>query len=234
MDHPGLYDFYVNPKANPLPTPSGLIEIYSTALAEHFPDDEERRPYPHYIADTDRFHEYRESEKAKKYPFLLVSNHPRWRIHANFDDNEWLREIETCKVVGPDGYAYEPVWVNPVDAERLGLKNGDILKVENDRGWTMGGVYITERIMPGAVLQDHGAELDVIEPGVSDRGGANNLIAPKEITSKNAAGEVTSGYLVNIEKVDVFELAKQYPEAFNRSFDAEQGVDIENWIVQED
>ncbi|MGI6216262.1 MAG: molybdopterin-dependent oxidoreductase [Coriobacteriales bacterium] len=233
-DSPGLFDFYSNPKRYPLPTPSGLIEIYSTALAEHFPDDKERMPYPHYIADSPRFHEYRESEKAKKYPFLLVTNHPRWRIHANFDDNSWFREIETCKVVGPDGYAYEPVWVNPVDAERLGLENGDIVKVENDRGWTMGGVYITERIMPGAVLQDHGAETDPIEPGVSDRGGANNLIAPKETTSQNAAGEVTSGYLVNIEKVDVFELAKQYPEAFGRTFDAEQGVDIENWIVQED
>ena len=40
--------------------------------------------------------------------------------NANFDDNPWLREIETCKVVGPDGYAYEPVWVNPVDARELG------------------------------------------------------------------------------------------------------------------
>lgn len=38
------------------------------------------------------------------------------RIHANFDDNSWLREIETCKVIGPDGYAYEPVWINPEDA----------------------------------------------------------------------------------------------------------------------
>ena len=57
----------------------------------------------------------RDSPKAQEYPYLLVSNHPRWRVHANFDDNPWLREIETCKVVGPDGYAYEPVWVNPVD-----------------------------------------------------------------------------------------------------------------------
>ncbi len=232
-DHAGFYDFYIDPQNNPLSTPTGLIEIYSTRLAEFFPDDKERRPYPQYIASTDRFQEYREDPKHDKYPFLLVSNHPRWRVHANFDDNAWFREIETCKVIGPDGYAYEPVWINPKDAEKLGVKNGDVVKIENDRGWTMGGVYVTERIMPEVVLQDHGARIDSIIPGESDRGGANNLIAPKEIVSANCAGEVTSGYLVGVEKVDVFEMAKQYPDAFGRTFTAEEGVDITNWIIDE-
>ena len=223
--------FAEDPEANPLETPSGKIEIYSTALAEHFPDDEQRMPYPHYIADSDRFHEYRESERAKDYPYLIVSNHPRWRVHANFDDNSWLREIETCKVIGPDGYAYEPVWINPVDAGELGVANGDVVKIYNERGWTLGGVYITERIFPGAVLQDHGARIDPIEPGTSDRGGANNLIAPKPCTSQNCAGEVTSGFLVGVEKVDVFELAKEYPAAFGRTFQADEGPDMSNWLV---
>ena len=35
------------------------------------------------------------------YPLLVLSNHPRWRCHANHDDITWLREIETCKVAGP-------------------------------------------------------------------------------------------------------------------------------------
>ena len=42
-----------------------------------------------------------------------------------------------------------------------------------------------------------------------------------------------SEWLVNIEKVDVFELAKQYPEAFGRTFDPTQGPDITNWIIEE-
>ena len=37
-------------------------------------------------------------------------------------------------------------------------------------------------------------------------------------------GEVTSGFLVNIEKVDVFELAKRYPEAFERPYDPDCGL----------
>lgn len=230
-DPRGFELFCKDPVANPLPTPSGKLEFYSPSLAEHFPDDEERRPYPQYIADTERFHEYRESERSKDYPFLIVSNHPRWRVHANFDDNSWLREIETCKVIGPDGYAYEPVWINPEDAVELGVENGDVVKIYNERGWVLGGVYVTERILKGVVLQDHGARIDPIESGVSDRGGANNLIAPKETTSKNCAGEVTSGYLVGVEKVDVFELAAQNPAAFGRTFQADEGVDIENFLA---
>lgn len=92
---------------------------------------------------------------------------------------------------------------------------------------------MTERIRTNTVYQDHGARLDPIEPGVSDRGGANNLIAPSKITSKNAAGEVTSGFLVGIEKVDVFRLAEEYPEAFNRPYDPAEGVDITSWIKEE-
>jgi trimethylamine-N-oxide reductase (cytochrome c) len=33
-----------------------------------------------------------------------MSNHPRWRTHAQNDDIVWTREIPTCKVKGYDGY----------------------------------------------------------------------------------------------------------------------------------
>jgi trimethylamine-N-oxide reductase (cytochrome c) len=149
------------------------------------------------------------------------------------DDITWLREIETCKVLGPDGYQYEPVWINPIDAEKKGVKHGDIVKIINDRGWVLGGAYVTERIRPGVIYQDHGARLDPIVAGVSDRSGANNLICPANVTSKNCPGEVTSGFLVDFEKTDVFELAKQYPEAFARKYDQGVGVSIENYIIKE-
>lgn len=144
-----------------------------------------------------------------------------------------MREIETCKVIGPDGYRYEPVWINPLDAEKLGVEDGDVVSVYNERGDVLGGVRLTERIMPGVVYQDHGARVDAIVPGQGglDRGGANNLIAPKALTSKNCAGEVTSGYLVGIKKVDVFELAEKYPEHFNRPYDEAIGLVASNYIV---
>ncbi len=229
----GFELFCNDPEGHPLSTPTGLVEFYATGLAEHFPDDDERPPVPHYIPFGKRHQESLQCDRAKDYPYLLVSNHPRWRIHANMDDISWLREIPTCKVTGPDGYKYEPLWINPADAKGLGLESGDIAKLYNDRGWVLGGVIVTERIRPGVVYQDHGAQLDPIEAGVSDRGGANNLIAPTKTTSQNAPGEVTSGFLVGVEKVDVFQLAEQYPEAFGRPYDPHNGVKMHNWIQEE-
>ena len=51
--------------------------------------------------------------------------------------------------------------------------------------WTMGPGLI--RLVPEEV----------------DRGGAINLISPYNITSKNAAGMATSGYLVEVGKVSM-------------------------------
>ena len=219
-DHAGFYDFYVDPENHPLTTPTGKIEFYSTALAEAFPDDKERTPYPHWIEKGEWHPDERlTTPRGQKFPFLMVSNHPHFRLHSQFDDVPWIREIKGCKVKGPDGYAYEPVWINPLDAAELGIEDGDIVKIFNDRGWTMGGAIVTNRIIRHAVLQDHGARIDPIVPGESDRGGSNNLICPKHVASKNCCGEVTSGYLVGIEKVDVFELAAQYPEAFSKPYD---------------
>ena len=222
----GCIGFYEDPKANPLTTPSGLLEYYSTALAQVFPDDKERQPIAKWIDESPEHQDRITSERAKKYPYLLVSNHPHWRIHAQFDDVTWFREIQTCKITGPDGYKYEPLWINPIDATKMGVKTGDVARIFNERGSVLGGVYVTERIMPGVVYQDHGARTDTIVAGVGglDRGGANNLICPSAVTSKNCAGEVTSGYLVGCEKVDVFELAKKYPEAFNRPYDPDTGL----------
>jgi len=230
----GFELFCKDPENNPLPTPTGKIEFYSTNLAEYFPDDEERKPYPRYIPYGKTHQESLQHPRSEKYPFLIVSNHPRWRVHAQLDDIPWLREIPTCKVTGPDGYQYEPVWINPKDAAKLGVGDGDVVKIYNDRGWVLGGVYVTERIMPGVVYQDHGARLDPIVLGESDRGGANNLICPSATTSSNCPGEVTSGYLVAVEPVDVHELSKKYPEAFNRVYDKGIGVSFRNWIKEEE
>ena len=231
----GLQPFVDDPANNPLQTPSGLLEFYSQALKDNFPEDEIRAPYPRWVEDGGGHHERLSHERAEKYPYLLCSNHPHWRVHAQHDDLPWLREIETCKVIGPDGYGYEPIWVNPVDAEKLDLANGDIAALFNERGRVLGGIRITERIMPGVLYQDHGARCDAVIPGYGgfDRGGANNLISPHAVTSPNCPGEVTSGYLVGIEKVDVFELAEQYPEAFSRPFDTAVGQITASALVEE-
>ena len=186
----GLKNFHDDPDNHPLKTPSGKVEFYSQNLAKHFPDDQERPPVPHWIEKGESHDEALSSERAAKYPLLVLSNHPRWRCHANHDDLTWLREIETCKVQGADGYKYEPLWINPVDAAARGIAAGDVVKIYNERGAVLAGAYVTERVMPGAVYIDHGARYDPIVPGELDRGGAINTLTPHNLTSKNATGMV--------------------------------------------
>ena len=94
----------------------------------------ERPPYPKWIPFGESHQESRLCERAKKYPLLLVSNHPRWGVHSEHEDVTWLREIRPCKVKGPDGYYYHPIWIHPIDAEKRGIEDGDIVTVFNERG----------------------------------------------------------------------------------------------------
>jgi len=229
--HPGLLDFYKEPEKNPLKTPSGKIEFYSQNLARYFPDDEERPPVPHWIEKGESHDEALSSLRARKYPLLIVSNHPRWRVHSQHDDMTWLREIPTCKVKGPDGYNYEPIWINPLDAAGRRIESGDVVKLYNERGAVLGGARVTERVMPGVVYMDHGAWYDPIIPGELDRGGAINTITPRKITSRNATGMATSGYLVEVEGVNLGELIKRYPEAFKRPYHPAAGLRMQRVLA---
>jgi len=228
----GLREFYDDPDNHPLKTPSGKIEFCSQNLAKHFPDDKERPPVPHWIEKGESHDERLSSERAGKYPLLIISNHGRWRVHAQCDDITWTREIPTCKVKGPDGYKYEPLWINPADAAARGIRNGDVVKVYNERGAVIGVAYVTERIMPGVVYMDHGARYDPIVPGELDRGGAINTITPHNTTSKNATGMVVSSFLVEVKKVNLDELRSKYPEAFRRPYNHAAGLRMERVLAR--
>jgi anaerobic selenocysteine-containing dehydrogenase len=233
---PGLSEFCNDPKKNPLTTPTGLMEYSSSALEKHFPDDPERPPVPHWIEKSQSHDERLSSERARKYPLLCMSNHPRWRMHAQGDDITWTRELPTMKIKGADGYLYEPVWLNTAEAETRGIKNGDIVKVYNERGMVLGGAYVTERLMPRVAYMDHGSRWDPIIPGKLDRGGAINTITPHNITSQKATGMVVSGFLVEVAKVTDEEMEawrRDYPEAFSRNHNPETGVSLSSWFIAE-
>jgi anaerobic selenocysteine-containing dehydrogenase len=226
----GLSEFRDDPDKHPLQTESGKLEFYAQGLAKHFPDDEERPPVPHWIEKGESHDERTSSERALKYPLIVMSNHGRWRMHAQGDDISWTRELQTCKITGPDGYKYEPLWINPVDAKKRGIATGDVVKVYNERGAVLGGAYVTERMIPGVVYMDHGARYDPIVPGELDRGGAINTITPHNSTSKNATGMVVSSFLVEVESADLDEIRKKYPEAFKRPYHPDAGLRFEAWV----
>jgi anaerobic selenocysteine-containing dehydrogenase len=236
---PGLRLFYEDPENNPLTTPTGKIEFYSQKLADAFPDDQERPPSPQWIERGPSHDERISSVRAADYPLLFITNHPRWRTHAQNDDLTWLREIPTCKVEGWDGYLYEPVWLHPSEAAKRGIEDGDIVKIFNERGTVLGAAIVWERLIPGAVYQDHGARADMIATRPDeyiDRGGANNLISPANGTSQNCWGMATSGFLVDVQKVTKAEMQgwrEKYPEAFARDYSPAAGLRFDGWIRAE-
>jgi trimethylamine-N-oxide reductase (cytochrome c) len=219
---PGLSPFAKDPENNPLDTPTGKMEFTSTALQKHFPDDPDRPVYPKWIEKGEKHDERLLSRRAKTYPLLCMSNHGRWRFHANLDDITWHREVETMKIRAKDGYQYEPVWLNPETSAERGIKHGDIVKVFNERGTVLCAAYVTQRLRPGVAYVDHGSRFDPIDAEKLDRGGAINLITPTAIISQHATGMAVSGFLVDVQKVSDEEMERwrqQYPEAFARKVD---------------
>jgi anaerobic dimethyl sulfoxide reductase subunit A len=147
-------------KGIPFQTPSGKIEILSSELA--WINDWPRTKYGYHIPSIPKWIEPWESlnhPKAKKYPFHMISPHPRWRTHSIFNNIPWLRET----------YEQE-ITINASDAKKLGIRTGDIVEAWNDRGKVVVPAYVTERCMPGTVVLFEGAWLDVDENGV-DRSG---------------------------------------------------------------
>ena len=235
VTRPACASSTTTPKAIPLKTPSGLLEFYSERLATHFPDDEERPPIPKWIEKGVTHDERISSERADLFPLLLMSNHPRWRTHAQGDDITWARETPTGKVLGSDGYQYEPVWMHPADAAARGIKHGDIVKIFNERGIVLGGACVWERIMPGVAYIDHGAR-----PTPSSRA-RSTAAAPSTPSPRTASpprhccGQATSGYLVDVQKVrpeEMGDVAAGLPRGLRARVRPGAGLRFNGWVVE--
>lgn len=156
-------------KGIPFQTPSGKIEILCTELATT--TDWKKTKYGEYIPAIPKWIEPWESLNhplTEKFPFHLISPHPRWRTHSIFHNCAWLQET----------YEQE-VTVNASDAKKLGLKTGDIVEVWNDRGKVVVPVYATERCMPGVLVIHEGAWMDLDSDGV-DRAGNPDFLTNDE------------------------------------------------------
>lgn len=236
---PGMRGFYENPEEWPLDTPSGKLEFWSEALAENFPDDKERTPMARWVVGGPKEEQWHHDEslwgeRCKEYPLLLVANPARWRVHVQGDDIKWFREIENCKIKGDDGYMYEPLWINPADAEARGIKRGDLVKLYNDRGTILVGALPSERVCPGSVIVNKGSRVDPIAPHL-DRGGSTNLISPTNQISKHCKGFAVSGYLVEASKVtnEEYEGWKiEHSDAFERDYDPAIGINYKSWVIE--
>ena len=202
----GLSWFYRN--ATGLQTPSGKIEFVSERIRNEDPDNLERPP----LAKWMEHQELQSSSRAKKYPLLVIANHPRLRFHVQGDDIDWIREL--WKIKGPDGYEYEPCWLNPETAKERGISTGDVVRIFNDKGSVLFAAKLTERLIPGAVYAEHGAKMDLYQVNgeIIDRGGNINFISPSPQEKYGSKKEIkipemnVSGFLVEVEKLNPLDL----------------------------
>jgi anaerobic dimethyl sulfoxide reductase subunit A len=174
-------DFRRDPQRQPLPTPSGKIEIFSKQLFDL--GNDEVPPVPKYIQEW----ESPFGPEARKHPLQVIGHHYMGRVHSTHANVDWLREAFPQRV-----------FINPIDAQARGLVDGDMVRVFNDRGTVMLPCRITPRIMPGVVDIPQGAWWQPDEAGI-DRGGSVNTLTSERWTPY-AFGNAQHTIMADVEK----------------------------------
>jgi anaerobic dimethyl sulfoxide reductase subunit A len=151
--------------AHPLKTPSGRIEIFSTALASLGKPDE-IPPIPKYIREW----ESPFGPEARKFPLQVVGFHSLSRVHSTMSGLDWLEEAFPHRL-----------FINPLDAAARKIQSGDRVRVFNERGQLTIVCRVTRRIMPGVVGIPQGAWWTPGPDGV-DVGGSVNVLTSERWT----------------------------------------------------
>jgi len=117
-------------------TPSGKIEIYSEALKKVGFD-----PLPTYLEP--RKSPFSSPELLRKYPLILsTGNRNLYFTHGQF------REINSLKVKNPEPRAE----IGPKTAIQYGIKEGDDILIETNRGVARMKARVEERVRKGLFL----------------------------------------------------------------------------------
>ncbi|MFH1945488.1 MAG: DMSO/selenate family reductase complex A subunit [Acidobacteriota bacterium] len=175
-------DFRRDPKRFPLPTPSGKIEIFSKKLFD-LVDPVNIPAVPKYIQEW----ESPFGPEAEHYPLQCIGHHYMPRVHSTLDNVDWLQEAFPQRV-----------FINPVDSELRRIREGDRVRVFNDRGITILPCRITLRIRPGVVALPQGAWWKPDKNGV-DHGGSVNVLSSERWTPY-AFGNAQHTIMVQVEK----------------------------------
>ncbi|EOD6734211.1 molybdopterin-dependent oxidoreductase [Cronobacter sakazakii] len=181
--------FRENPAANPLDTPSGKIEIYSSALADiaahwQLPEGDVIHPLPVY---SPGFEQVSDPLRAQ-YPLQLTGFHYKSRTHSTYGNVDVLQAA--CR---------QQVWINPQDAQARGINDGDLVRVWNARGEARIEAKVTPRIMPGVVALGEGAWYQPDAEGVDHAGSINVLTTQRP--SPLAKGNPSHSNLVQLARV---------------------------------
>lgn len=183
--------FRDDPVANPLKTPSGKIEIYSSRLAKiagswELQKDEVISALPIYASTFEGW----DDPARATFPLQMYGFHYKSRTHSTYGNIDVL-----------DAACRQEVWLNPIDAQKRGIANGDMVRVFNARGEVRIAAKVTPRIMPGVSAMGQGAWHDASMTGDRiDHGGCMNTLTTQR-PSPLAKGNPQHTNLVEIEKV---------------------------------
>ena len=188
---PFLSEFRQDPQANPLKTPSGRIEVFSTTIDGFGYDD--CPGHPTWMEPA----EWLGAEMASEFPIHLLSNQPKSRLHSQLDAGSYSRSQKVRE--------REVVTLNPDDATARGIKSGDIVRLFNQRGSCLAAAKISSDVREGVGELPTGAWFDPAEPGVRGslcKHGNPNVLTADRGTSKLGQGPSAHSCLVQIELAD--------------------------------
>ncbi|UPQ87098.1 trimethylamine-N-oxide reductase TorA [Vibrio sinaloensis] len=183
-------DFRQDPEINALGTPSGFIEITSRKIGRY--GYQHCQEHPMWFEKTERSHG---GPGSDKHPYWLQSCHPDKRLHSQMCESEEFRA--TYAVQGR-----EPVYINPLDAKEKGIKDGDLVRVFNDRGQLLAGAVLTDSYPRGVIRIEEGAwygPLNEKEGAICTYGDPNTLTMDIG-TSELAQATSANTCIVNFEK----------------------------------
>ena len=179
-------DFRADPEGHPLTTPTGKIEIFSETIGSYRYRDCPGHPV---WREPD---EWLGSPAARRFGLQLVANQPQSRLHSQLDVGA---HSQSLKIAGR-----EPVRLHPADAAARGLRDGDLVRIFNDRGACLAGLAVDEAMRPGVAQLSTGAwyDPDQANPGFCRHGNPNVLTAdrPSSTLSQGCTGQLA---LVEIE-----------------------------------
>jgi anaerobic selenocysteine-containing dehydrogenase len=119
------------------PTPSGKLEFYSRTLADWGWSEV---AIPGYV----RSHVH-PTNLAPDEMVLISTFRLPVQIHTRSGNAKWLDEIAHTN----------PLWLHPLDAARLAIGEGDLVRVETEIGYFVVKAWVTEGIRPGVVACSH-------------------------------------------------------------------------------
>ena len=196
LEVPGVDDdlvlfkqFRADPEGKPLGTPSGRIEIFSATIDGFGYAD--CPGHPTWLEPT----EWLGAPLAGRYPLHLVANNPTARLHSQLDVGA---VSQSTKVQGR-----EPIRIHPADAATRGVRDGDVVRVWNDRGSCLAGAVVSDTVRPRVVQLSTGAWYDPLDPADPDAmcvHGNPNVLTFDRGTSRLAQACSGQHALVEIER----------------------------------